>query len=75
MAKLGVENIPDDLYEALRELAHRNQRSIAAEVRRLIEENIPTPAELKRRRQFLKKAQRLHERDRLTDPQQTTKNS
>jgi plasmid stability protein len=60
MATLYVENIPDELYKALREHAHRNRKSIAAEILRLIEENIPTASELKRRQQFLKKVQQLH---------------
>ena len=59
MATLYVENIPDELYEALRERARRNRKSIAAEILRLIEENIPTVAELKRRQQFLKKVEQL----------------
>ena len=38
MATLYVENIPDELYEALRERARQQRKSIAAEVLRLIEE-------------------------------------
>ena len=68
MATLYVENIPNELYEALREHARVNRKSIAAEVLRLIEENIPTAAELKRREQFLKKVQQLHAVGRLSSP-------
>ena len=47
MATLYVENIPDDLYEALRSRAKARRRSIAAEVLALLEENVPTAKELK----------------------------
>jgi plasmid stability protein len=47
MAKLYVENVPDDLYKALRERARARRRSIAAEVLALLEENVPTEQELK----------------------------
>ena len=47
MATLYVENIPDDLYEALRSQAKARRRSIAAEVLALLEENVPTAQELK----------------------------
>ena len=49
MATLYVENIPDDLYEALRSRAKARRRSIAAEVLALLEENVPTVEELKAR--------------------------
>lgn len=69
MATLYVENIPDELYEALRERARRNRKSIAAEILRLIEENVPTPAELKRRQQFLKKVEQLRAKSPKSFPQ------
>jgi len=53
MATLYVENIPKDLYEALRGRARARRRSIAAEVLALLEENIPTEKELKARRGLL----------------------
>jgi plasmid stability protein len=59
MAVLYVENIPDHLYEALRERARARRRSIAAEVLALLEENVPTPQELKARRDLLRKLVRL----------------
>ena len=52
MATLYVENMPDALYKALRERARKNRKSIAAEVILLLEQNVPTEAELKRRREF-----------------------
>ena len=54
MATLFVENVPAELYEALRERARANRRSMAAEVIALLEENIPTPDELKRRASLLR---------------------
>jgi len=50
MATLYVENVPDDLYEALRKEARSQHRSIAAEVLALLEQFYPTQKELKRRR-------------------------
>ena len=52
MATLYVENVPDDVYRALRKRARANRKSIAAEVIGLLERNVPTEAELKRRREF-----------------------
>lgn len=59
MATLYVKNVADDLYEALRERAREHHNSIAAEVLRLLEENIPTARELKERQQFLRRIRRL----------------
>jgi plasmid stability protein len=59
MATLYVENVPDDLYEALRKRARSQRRSIAAEVLLLLEQNIPTKKTLKARREFLKKLEEL----------------
>ncbi len=52
MATLYVENVPDEIYKALRRRARANRKSIAAEVISLLEQNIPTAAELKRRQEF-----------------------
>jgi plasmid stability protein len=60
MATLYVENVPDNLYEALRRRAREHRRSIAAEVVSLLEENIPTEKELRRRRALFDKIQRLN---------------
>jgi plasmid stability protein len=62
MATLYVENVPDNLYAALRDRARRNRKSITAEVLSLLEENVPTAAELKRRKQFLARVRRLRSR-------------
>ena len=62
MATLYVQNVPDDLYEALRRQAQQNRKSIAAEVVSLLELNVPTREELKLRRDFLLQAQRLRAR-------------
>jgi plasmid stability protein len=59
MATLYVENVPADLYEALRKRARSQRRSIAAEVLALLEQYIPTEKELRRRRQFTLKLKRL----------------
>ena len=52
MPTLYVENVPKDLYEALRTRARKNRSSIAAEVIALLKDTVPTAAELKRRRQL-----------------------
>lgn len=49
MATLYVENVPDDLYKALKKRAKENRSSVAAEVIDLLERWVPTEAELKRR--------------------------
>jgi len=52
MPTLYVENVPDELYRGLRQRARENRSSIAAEVISLLERNIATTAERKRRQQF-----------------------
>ncbi|HKI24846.1 MAG TPA: hypothetical protein VKA07_00895 [Candidatus Sulfotelmatobacter sp.] len=52
MATLYVENVPDDLYKALRKRAKKNGGSIASEVIALLKQWVPTEADLKRRREF-----------------------
>lgn len=59
MATLYVENIPKELYEALRGRARERRRSIAAEVLALLEESIPTEKELKARQGFLRSLERV----------------
>jgi len=66
MATLYVENVPSDLYEALRGRARQNRRSIAAEVLSLLEDNIPTAQELRARRQFFRQVQRFQSRPPLS---------
>ena len=58
MPTLYVENVPKDLYEALRGRARERHRSIASEVMALLEENIPTAKELKARQKFFLKLER-----------------
>jgi plasmid stability protein len=59
MATLYVENVPDELYEALRARAKLHRRSITAEVLALLEDNLPTEKELRRRADLLRKLDRL----------------
>jgi len=62
MPTLYVENVPDDVYEALRERARGNRNSISAEVLSLLKQNVPTENELARRKDFLKRALRIRAR-------------
>jgi plasmid stability protein len=59
MATLYVENVPDDLYKALRQRARESHRSIAAEVLALLGENVPTASELRARRELLRKLEQV----------------
>lgn len=59
MATLYVENVPEDIYRALRNRARAQRKSIAAEVISLLQQNIPTQAELKRRRKAFEGLARL----------------
>ncbi len=52
MPTLYVENIPKDLYQALRKRARDHHKSIAAEIITLLESNIPTAETLRRRREI-----------------------
>jgi len=58
MATLYVENIPDELYDALRKRARLNRKSIAAEIVALLEENVPTARQLKARRASFRRLER-----------------
>ena len=58
MPTLYVENIPDDVYQALREQARSERKSMAQVVIGLLEQHIPTAAELERRRRIIRKALR-----------------
>jgi plasmid stability protein len=66
MATLYVENVPDDLYKALRKQAKEHRKSIAAEVLSLLERNIPTAEELARRRRFYDEMKKLRARKPLS---------
>ena len=62
MPTLYVENVPADLYEALRRRARSRRRSITAEVIALLEENVPTGKELRARQSLLRKAEQMRSR-------------
>jgi plasmid stability protein len=66
MATLYVENVPDDIYKALRKRARTNRTSIAAEVISLLEHFVPTAAELKRRGKVFDDLAKLRARPPLT---------
>ena len=69
MPTLYVENVPEELYSALRERAAANGKSITSEVLSLLQQNVPTRRELARRKQFLKLAIRLRaQRPRSSGP-------
>jgi plasmid stability protein len=59
MPTLYVENVPDDVYQALRARAQGNGKSISAEVLALLAENVPTPAELARRRKLVARMSKI----------------
>jgi plasmid stability protein len=58
MPTLYIENVPEDLYEAIRNRAKSERRSIAAEVLQLLERFFPTEKELQRRREFVERLER-----------------
>jgi plasmid stability protein len=62
MPTLYVENVPEDVYEALRARAQGNGKSISAEVLELLAENVPTPAELARRRKVVTRMSKIRSR-------------
>jgi plasmid stability protein len=66
MPTLYVENVPADLYAALRKRAKQNRTSIASEVISLLKREVPTAAELKRRRELLERVLELQSRPPLT---------
>jgi plasmid stability protein len=66
MATLYVENVPDDVYKALRKQAKKKGTSMAAEVIALLKQWVPTEAELKRRREFYDKMAELRSKPPLT---------
>ena len=61
MATLYVENVPDELYEALRSRARRKRKSIATEVIQILQQLVPTETELKRRHELYEVVLRLRE--------------
>ena len=59
MATLYVENVPDDLYKALKKRAKDNRTSVAAEIIDLLETWVPTEAELRRRERVFDELARI----------------
>jgi plasmid stability protein len=59
MPTLYVENVPEELYNALRQRARRHRTSISAEVLALLNDNVVTASERRARQQFLRASQRL----------------
>jgi len=59
MPTLYVENVPKELYEALRARAREHRKSIAAEVLSLLEEKIPTARELAARKHLFELARKI----------------
>jgi len=66
MATLYVENVPDDVYKALRKRARENRTSMAVEVIALLKQFIPTEEELKRRRKAFDELAKLRAMPPLT---------
>lgn len=66
MPTLYVENVPDEIYKALRERARKNHKSMAAEVISLLEDSVPTAKELKRRRKVFDELAKLRATPPLT---------
>jgi plasmid stability protein len=66
MPTLYVENVPEEIYKALRQRAKENRKSIAAEVIELLEQNVPTEAELKKRREFARRLREIASREPLS---------
>jgi len=62
MATLYVENVPDELYEALREQAKLQRRSIAQQAIALLEQHVPTASEVARRQEFFERTLRRQAR-------------
>jgi plasmid stability protein len=59
MATLHVTNIPEARYRALQKLAKRNHRSVSGEVIALLEQWVPTEAELRKRRKAVYQLMKL----------------
>jgi len=66
MATLYVENVPKELYEAIRARARKNRTSISGEVLALLTENVATPKEVGHRKTLLERARRFRSRRALT---------
>ena len=62
MPTLYVDNVPGDLYEALRSRAKRKRTSISAEVLAILSESVPTSSEIMRRKALVEQARRMRSR-------------
>jgi plasmid stability protein len=67
MPSLYVENVPEDLYQGLKERAQLDQRSMAAEVISLLKLHIPTKEVTRRRRKAIEGLARLRNMKPLTE--------
>jgi plasmid stability protein len=59
MPTLYVENVPRDLYAALRKRAKKNRSSISAEVIALLKQWVPTEKEIARRHEWFLESRRI----------------
>lgn len=59
MPTLYVENVPEDVYKALRKQARKSGTSIASEVIALLKQFVPTEAELRRRQKAFEELAKL----------------
>ena len=59
MPTLYVENVPEELYNALRQRARQHRTSISAEVISLLNDNVMTASERRARQQFFRSARRF----------------
>jgi plasmid stability protein len=62
MTTLCIRNIPKDLHAAIRREAKKNFRSMSAEVFLVLKHHFPTAKELRKRREWFKKLQKIHAR-------------
>ena len=62
MPALHIENVPEDIYDALRARAKSHRRSIAAEVLALLEQDVSTEKELSARQALLCQIERMRSR-------------
>jgi hypothetical protein len=66
MPTLYVENVPEDLYEAIRTRAQAGRSSISAVVLNVLAESVPTPKEIARRRALLQRSRAMRARPPVT---------
>ena len=59
MATVYVRNIPEELYRALRKRAQQHRRTIAAQIRMMLEENFATASVLRKRKKIFKDLENL----------------